>query len=326
MNFVRSGLPSYAVLKPFLSKKVLAAVLFFLVGISLLAARDDILTDIRDEEKNGGDCAAIGPRRPPWANPKKIRRAIPKFARIYNRRPIKDNIGGMRFDHSFALWYMLRTIRPVPSAVIESGAYKGHSAWIIRQALPRVKIISVSPDEPIIKLRDTMYINGGNFEDFNAIQWDDFKFDRSTALVFFDDHQSSKRRIFEEGMSRGFRRFISEDNYDYRIGDSYSMKWICETEGEDQWLGYVSDDFGKKKTEMTWQKHLEEAKNFGDFIKYYYEFPPIATSNITGQTRFKESRSNIPLISDNVTFSAYLGGMDMNEFHFYTHICYTELK
>ena len=41
-----------------------------------------------------------------------IRRKIEEFVAVYERRPIRPNIGGMRFNHSFATWYILKTLNP----------------------------------------------------------------------------------------------------------------------------------------------------------------------------------------------------------------------
>lgn len=275
---------------------------------------------------HGGNCAAIGQRRPKWADSEKMRSRISEFVGIFNQRPIRDNLGGMRFDHSFALWYMLKVIQPQPSTVIESGAFRGHSTWIIRQALPHVRIISISPDTPDLKVRNTVYINGGQFIDFNQIHWDKLKVNPKTALVFFDDHQSIYRRIFQEGISRGFRRFISDDNYEYLEGDQLSMKWLCEVERSSEWRGKVPDNFGRTSMRQTWRQHISVARSLDSTIKYYYEFPPTATSNLTGQSRFKEERATPALINDSATFSKMLGGIPTAEFSFYTHMCYVETK
>lgn len=83
------------------------------------------------EKDHKGDCGATGPRRPPWDDRSAFRKALPEFKTVYKNRPFKSNIGGMHFDHSFALWYILKAIKPTPSVVVESGAHRGHSTWLI---------------------------------------------------------------------------------------------------------------------------------------------------------------------------------------------------
>ena len=54
---------------------------------------------------------------------------IDDFLRIYASKPIKQNLGGMWINHSFALYSVLRAIEP--KLVVESGVWKGHSTYII---------------------------------------------------------------------------------------------------------------------------------------------------------------------------------------------------
>ena len=77
---------------------------------------------------------------------------LKKFSKIYKNRPIKNNKGGMRFEHMFATYFMLKKINP--PVVIESGVYKGQSTWLIEKALPKSKIISID-----IKLDQREYIS-----------------------------------------------------------------------------------------------------------------------------------------------------------------------
>lgn len=55
-------------------------------------------------ELTGGDCQAFGrPRRPTWACHDPIKRALPEFLKVYDRRPIQTNDGGMRIEHAVCL-------------------------------------------------------------------------------------------------------------------------------------------------------------------------------------------------------------------------------
>ena len=66
------------------------------------------------------------------------------FDKIYENRPIKNNHGGMRFPHMFAMYYMLKKIKP--DFVVESGIFKGQSTWLIEKTLPEAKILSIDID------------------------------------------------------------------------------------------------------------------------------------------------------------------------------------
>lgn len=274
----------------------------------------------------GGECEAIGPRVPTWANRTRMIEELPVFAKVYEERPFKDNSNGMRLDHSFALWFILRAMEPKPSVVIESGAYRGHSTWLISQALPDVRIISISPEAPRRRMSHVTYLVEDKFRDFSEVDWSEHDVDPATAFVFFDDHQSGFRRVIEEGMQMGFRKFVTEDNYDYLKGDNMSLKWVCELTRKDEWPGIVQDNFGKTSTHQTWEQHLELGKTLGKYLRYYYEFPPVASTRVTKQNRFDESRVTRPLVFDKNLLVRLVGRQPNAEYNFYTHLCFVEIN
>ena len=120
---------------------------------------------------------------------------------IYQTRPIKNNMFGMGFDHSFCLWFIGRWLKP--DLMIESGAFKGHSMRVLRQAMPEKPIISITPRHPENYLKkgsayvnpNCRYYSGKQFIDFGSIQWKSVMkeydiLDQRKVLVFFDDHQN----------------------------------------------------------------------------------------------------------------------------------------
>jgi hypothetical protein len=109
-----------------------------------------------------------------WAREDMVR-AVYDFIPIYNKCPLGGKRGGMRFDHSFGLWFMLSRLRP--SFVVESGAFEGHTTWIIRQACPEAQIMSLDPAKPKEIFDCGTYFNLENFTDFNYIEGGNYKFD-----------------------------------------------------------------------------------------------------------------------------------------------------
>lgn len=263
-------------------------------------------------------CGALGSNRlPSWANRKLMQMHLPAFSKLYDKRLIRDNGGGMRYDHSFALWYTLRSLRPVPKVVVESGAHRGHTSWMIRQALPHTHIISISPDMPSIKVRNAKYMNGKDFIDFSKIRWNETGIDTANAVVLFDDHQSADIRIIDQGRKKGFKRFVYDDNYAYLEGDNLSMKWLCETEGQQTWPGYVKRNFGRRNETQSWEQHMRHATQLKHQVKYYVEFPPIMAA------RKFSSRA---LVEDRQVFEQLVGPISKQllEFGVYAYICYVE--
>ncbi|KAJ6850907.1 uncharacterized protein M6B38_262195 [Iris pallida] len=172
-----------------------------------------------------------------WTS-KDLLKGLEEFVPIYEARPIKNNVYGMGFDHSFGLWFMTRWIKP--DLMIESGAFKGHSTWVLRQAMPETPIISLSPRHPEKYLKkgpayvdgNCTYFAGKDFVDFGSVKWEPILKKHgisylSRVVVFFDDHQNELKRL-KQALKAGFQHLIFEDNYDTGTGDHYSLRQICD--------------------------------------------------------------------------------------------------
>lgn len=266
-----------------------------------------------------GDCKAIGKRRPPWDNRDTIRSKLQTFSRLYSARPFPLNSGGMLYDHSFALWFILRSVTPEPSVVIESGVHKGHSTWIIRNALPNVKIISLSPGNPELRQNNTVYLTGAQFVDFKDVQWSKLEVNPRKALILFDDHQSAFRRVFGEAKVKGFRKFVFDDNCDYMKCDFKSFKWLCETERQSEWTGIVPDDFNRTHTWQSWDDHIFQTKVLRKNIKIYYEFPPVRQRKLFSTEPLLKNKEVQRVIPEDIL-------NNNNQLSNYHHMCYVELR
>ncbi|KAL6966089.1 hypothetical protein U1Q18_044109 [Sarracenia purpurea var. burkii] len=172
-----------------------------------------------------------------WTS-KDLLKGLEEFVPIYETRPIKNNMYGMGFDHSFGLWFIARWLKP--DLMIESGAFKGHSTWVLRQAMPDKHIVSISPRHPEKYLKkgpayvdeNCTYFAGKDFVDFGSLDWGRVMKkhgikDFSRVLVFFDDHQNELKRL-KQALKAGFRHLVFEDNYDTGTGDHYSLRQICD--------------------------------------------------------------------------------------------------
>ncbi|KAL0910378.1 hypothetical protein M5K25_021354 [Dendrobium thyrsiflorum] len=170
--------------------------------------------------------------------PKDLIKGLEEFVPIYETRPIKNNTHGMGFDHSFGLWFMARWLKPL--LMVESGAFKGHSTWVLRQAMPETPIISLSPRHPEKYLMkgpayvdgNCTYFAGKDFVDFGSINWRNVLekhgvSDINQVLIFFDDHQNQLKRL-KQALKFGFHHLIFGDNYDTGTGDHYSLRQICD--------------------------------------------------------------------------------------------------
>ncbi|GAB4842259.1 hypothetical protein Ancab_012229 [Ancistrocladus abbreviatus] len=172
-----------------------------------------------------------------WTS-KDLLKGLEEFVPLYETRPIKNNMYGMGFDHSFGLWFIARWLKP--DLLIESGAFKGHSTWVLRQAMPETRIISLTPRHPEKYLKkgpayvdeNCTYFAGKDFVDFGSVDWATVLkrhkiTDPSRVLIFFDDHQNELKRL-KQALKAGFKHVIFEDNYDTGTGDHYSLRQICD--------------------------------------------------------------------------------------------------
>ncbi|XP_047941840.1 uncharacterized protein LOC125188823 isoform X2 [Salvia hispanica] len=170
--------------------------------------------------------------------PKDLLLGLEEFVPIYETRPIKNNMYGMGFDHSFGLWFITRWLKP--DLMIESGAFKGHSTWVLRQAMPDTPILSITPRHPEKYLKkgpayvdgNCTYFAGKDFVDFGSMDWERVLGkhgiqDPTRVLVFFDDHQNELKRL-KQAVKAGFKHLVFEDNYDTGTGDHYSLRQICD--------------------------------------------------------------------------------------------------
>ncbi len=149
--------------------------------------------------------AAIAERpEPEMAEP--VACAVTDFQDLYPTRPVVSNKGGMQFNDSLCLYLVARFLRP--AFVLESGSFRGHSAWLLRQALPQAEIVSCDVDLGQLRHR----AEGVRFceRDWTDVELPDFASER--ALAWFDDHIDHCRRL-AEAHARGFRHILLDDNF-----------------------------------------------------------------------------------------------------------------
>jgi hypothetical protein len=230
---------------------------------------------------------------PGWTR-KNIKDSMSVFCEIYKQRPINDNVGGMKAPHAFAIWFILRFLKP--KFIIESGVFKGQGTWLFEKASPSSKIYSID-----INLSQRVYIskNVTYFsKDFSALNWG--QIDKEKTLVFFDDHQNAIDRI-KFCKKEGFKALVFEDNYPTGQGDCYSLKQAFDR-------GNIDAQFLKRE------------------LKVYYEMPPIFKSKMTRWgDDWVDKRYPTPEALFAQVESEYLQ-LFYNEAMNYTWMCYVELK
>ena len=200
-----------------------------------------------------------------WTNDD-LRKSLEAFSRIWDKRPLKDNPNGIHSCHAYAIYFMVRHLKP--KVIIESGVLFGLSTWLFEQAAPDAKIIALDP----IRLRDIKYQSknaeyhvGEDFVDFDRMDWSDI--DKETALVYFDDHYGTDR--ISAAFHHGFRNVIFEDNYHgWGAGQMNSHPDYLATR--------IDTKYAPK---ACFEQNLPEKRFLEAILDCYYEFPPIVTND-----------------------------------------------
>ncbi|GGA40202.1 hypothetical protein CYANOKiyG1_58420 [Okeania sp. KiyG1] len=181
---------------------------------------------------------------PNWLPSKeKLEELLQEFLVLYDRRPIRDNQGGVRSVGAFSLWFFLQ--REKPKLVVESGVWLGLTTWLIEKTLPEAKIICIDPAPEVRKYTS----NKASYYTIDFSEIDFSSYDIDNALVFFDDHQNAYQRVLQ-ARSKGFKHLIFDDNYPRKNGSHLTLQ----------------ECFNSRKS---------EAKNLQNILEKYEVFPPL---------------------------------------------------
>ena len=233
---------------------------------------------------------------PAW-NYNEIVEEVKIFCDLYEERPIKNNVGGMRFNHAFALYFILKKIKP--DLVIESGVFKGQSTWLIEKTLPNTKLICLDTD-----LSKRVYVSKKAYYSNLDFRYHDFSKIPENALVLFDDHVNHIERIKDANYFK-IKNIILEDNYPSNSGDFQTIKQCYEKHNFKHTLSVLSilktfflfiNILLKKILVNKYNagyklyllhnrirdhhSHNDEFNNLDKIIKTYYEFPPISNQEL----------------------------------------------
>jgi len=200
-------------------------------------------------------CESIG--KVPWTKDDIIFE-LEMFLDIYERRPIMDNRGGMNSSHLFPTWFLCKRLQP--RYIIESGVWKGLGTWMLSQASPCSRIISL---DPVTETRQYT-VPGVEYttEDFAIKDWDFIsEEDKARSQCFFDDHQGAGR--LRQAQNLGFKHILYEDNYSDGRGHEGKFDLPNEDISPKSALAGLNTILGE------WIRQNTEI---------YYEFPPVFTA------------------------------------------------
>jgi hypothetical protein len=279
-------------------------------------------------------------KNPPTWSDEDMLDELNNFIPLYKNRPIKNNSHGMKFPHMFAVFFILKKLKP--NFIIESGVYRGQSTWLIEKTLPDAQILSIDID-----LSKREYISDKVEYSNLDFKYHDFSIVPSNTLVFFDDHQPHMDRI-KQSKFFGIKNIIFEDNYPPGFGDFPTLRYVYSNKDFNHTLTFLNiikttylllTQFFKKITNNNYlisldqinsrlrdrRSNINDFKNLDKNIETYYEFPPIYEFEKTFlgiDTKKKEFKTEKPFLkilnSDILEFK--------NELNFYNYITYIKLK
>jgi hypothetical protein len=289
------------------------------------------------KKTQGKNVMEIG--NPSWTRDE-ILASIDEFAKLYADRPIKDNQGGMKTPHMFAVWFIARKLSP--DLIVESGIWRGQSTWLLEKACPTAKLVSID-----LNLGYREYISDKAIysdQDFSAQDWSEVP---ERSLVFFDDHQNAYQRL-QQCQWFGFKHVIFEDNYPGMRGDCYSLKKAFANTGFEpahspqtstnnsfkaklsrkvaKLLGLSPISLTPQYKAYKIQPNKIDARMLHKNLEVYYEFPPVFK---TPKTRWGDNWDDTsyptpePLLKKPTKPSH---NVFLDEAMFYTWICYAKLK
>jgi len=163
---------------------------------------------------------------------------IRKFIQTWGGREFFENTGGSGFHNAF--WLYLFTSALNPALIIESGVWKGHTTWLLKQAAPEAEIHGF--DISLKRLEFNHPEVSFHERDWNGHQFESVEAERS--LVFFDCHVNHAQRIIEASQ-KGFKHLVFDDNPPLHKIYSYGqpgfptahMLWERDLPSEEvQWL------------------------------------------------------------------------------------------
>ena len=131
---------------------------------------------------------------------------VKAFYESYLGSVYQSEDGGSRFNN--LLWLHLLAKATQPSVIIDSGTFRGASAWAFATALPRCPIYSFDIDLSRLAQRspDVTYIRQ---------DWATFDFagcNLADALAYFDDHVDQGLRLMQAA-AMGVTRLIFDDDF-----------------------------------------------------------------------------------------------------------------
>ena len=133
-----------------------------------------------------------------------IEREMREFFDDYLASPFREPHGGSRIGN--LLWLDLLAKAFAPDVIVDSGTFKGASAWALARGNPNARIVSFDIDLSQLLLR----VPGVNYIESD---WAGHDITGQNMLCYFDDHVDQCRRV-REAFAHGASVAVFDDDYD----------------------------------------------------------------------------------------------------------------
>ena len=140
----------------------------------------------------------------PWRQDFDVAREVREFFDDYRASPFREPHGGSRIGN--LLWLDLLAKTFAPDVMVDSGTFKGASAWALRRGYPGARLLSFDIDLSRLLLR----VPGA---DYIESDWTRHDITGQHILCYFDDHVDQCRRV-REAAARGVAVAVFDDDYD----------------------------------------------------------------------------------------------------------------
>jgi len=131
---------------------------------------------------------------------------VKKFCLSYLKSPFREQSGGSRFNN--LLWLSLLSRASAPTVIIDSGTFKGASAWALSLGAPNAEVWSFDIDLSQVKWK----VPGVRYREQDWAESDLGERLGSRTLIYFDDHVDQARRLLE-AHERGVGLAIFDDDF-----------------------------------------------------------------------------------------------------------------
>lgn len=182
-------------------------------GVELMPRQLDLAVRLESPRHVRRLCGRLAEQAEPWLLGQglfevrerfDVEAEVAAFMEDYLAGPWRTIGGGSRLNNLLWLDLIAKAMRP--DVIVDSGTYRGASAWALSRGAPRARALSFDVDLSALVSRTPGVTYVGR-------DWTAERLPEGTVLAYFDDHVDQARRLLEAA-ERGVRVAIFDDDLD----------------------------------------------------------------------------------------------------------------